>query len=60
MGGRAEGLTCSDPGPRTPIGTSVKFSFLMGWLANVLVGNQEDEKGQCDSEDSDVYALSAQ
>jgi hypothetical protein len=33
MGGRAEGLTCADPGARTPIGASGILNFLAtGWL----------------------------
>jgi hypothetical protein len=28
MGGRAEGLTCPDPGARTPIGASGNFCIL--------------------------------
>ena len=27
MGGRAEGLACTDPGARTPIGTSGNFTL---------------------------------
>ena len=27
MGGRAEGLACTDPGARTPIGVSGNFSY---------------------------------
>jgi hypothetical protein len=29
MGGRAEGLACSDPGARTPIGASGIFSSIL-------------------------------
>ena len=29
MGGRAEGLACTDPGARTPIGASGIFNFIL-------------------------------
>ena len=29
MGGRAEGLACTDPGVRTPIGASGNFTFFL-------------------------------
>ena len=39
MGGRAEGLTCADPGARTPISSSGNFliMFLPMWV--VFTGN---------------------
>jgi hypothetical protein len=36
MGGQAEGLACTDPGSRTPIGASGNF-FLFVYLGYVLV-----------------------
>ena len=38
MGGQAEGLTCADPGARTPIGASGNFKlfWVVGWVVAIL------------------------
>ena len=36
MGGRVEGLTCADPGARTPIGASVSSSCYLVVVTTVI------------------------